>query len=135
MPGWSQYYLDYKGLKKIVSSLHSGKSDLSASSISLPLQSPLITGASPNPQSVSAVADPASIVNDANLSDAHTIELITVSGRDEDRGPVFQAHKTAFFFKLERELEKVCVESSVHSSIVTVHRSMHSIFKKRLSSS
>jgi hypothetical protein len=26
---------------------------------------------------------------------------------DDDRGPDFQAHKAAFFFKLERELEKV----------------------------
>jgi CDK inhibitor PHO81 len=32
-----------------------------------------------------------------------------VSGYDEDRGPDFQAHKAAFFFKLERELEKVSI--------------------------
>jgi CDK inhibitor PHO81 len=29
------------------------------------------------------------------------------TGQDDDRGPDFQAHKAAFFFKLERELEKV----------------------------
>jgi CDK inhibitor PHO81 len=33
--------------------------------------------------------------------------IFSASGQDEDRGPDFQAHKAAFFFKLERELEKV----------------------------
>jgi len=33
----------------------------------------------------------------------------SASGQDDDRGPDFQAHKAAFFFKLERELEKVCI--------------------------
>lgn len=33
--------------------------------------------------------------------------MLPVSGCDEDSGTGFQAHKTAFFFKLERELEKV----------------------------
>ena len=28
-------------------------------------------------------------------------------GQDDNRGPSFQAHKAAFFFKPERELEKV----------------------------
>lgn len=32
---------------------------------------------------------------------------IPVVGRDEDRGPEFQRSKAMFFFKLERELEKV----------------------------
>lgn len=32
--------------------------------------------------------------------------------QDEERGPHFQACKTAFFFKLQRELEKVCPNSS-----------------------
>ena len=31
----------------------------------------------------------------------------STSGQDDERGPDFQAHKAAFFFKLERELEKV----------------------------
>lgn len=34
--------------------------------------------------------------------------VLTTMGQDDDRGPDFQAHKAAFFFKLERELEKVC---------------------------
>lgn len=33
--------------------------------------------------------------------------VLTTMGQDDDRGPDFQAHKAAFFFKLERELEKV----------------------------
>ncbi|KAE9405970.1 hypothetical protein BT96DRAFT_293900 [Gymnopus androsaceus JB14] len=33
--------------------------------------------------------------------------LFSTSEHDEDRGPEFQAHKAAFFFKLERELEKI----------------------------
>ena len=32
--------------------------------------------------------------------------IFTGSGHDDDRGPDFRAHKAAFFFKLERELEK-----------------------------
>jgi CDK inhibitor PHO81 len=35
------------------------------------------------------------------------LPIFATSGRDEDRDPDFQAHKAAFFFKLERELEKV----------------------------
>jgi CDK inhibitor PHO81 len=33
--------------------------------------------------------------------------IFSGSGQDDDRGPDFRAHKAAFFFKLERELEKV----------------------------
>lgn len=33
--------------------------------------------------------------------------LYAALGQDDDRGPSFQAHKAAFFFRLERELEKV----------------------------
>jgi CDK inhibitor PHO81 len=33
--------------------------------------------------------------------------LAVLGGQDDDRGPDFQAHKAAFFFKLDRELEKV----------------------------
>lgn len=35
--------------------------------------------------------------------------IFSASELDEDRGPDFRAHRAAFFFKLERELEKVCL--------------------------
>ena len=108
MPGWSLYYLDYKGLKKIVSSLASGRTEPASSSTTLSLQPPVSAGTPSNIQRTSVKPDSSTIAGDAaNLQDAQTMELLSFSGRDEDRGPVFQAHKTAFFFKLERELEKV----------------------------
>ncbi|KAI8391658.1 uncharacterized protein BYT42DRAFT_557619 [Radiomyces spectabilis] len=58
---WSVHYLDYKGLKKFISSL------LNTSS-----------GA-----------------------------LVNGLASDEDRSKLLQSQKAAFFFKLERELEKV----------------------------
>jgi len=39
----------------------------------------------------------------------HEPPFLSTSGQDDDRGPDFQYHKAAFFFKLERELEKVRV--------------------------
>lgn len=40
--------------------------------------------------------------------------VLTTMGQDDDRGPDFQAHKAAFFFKLERELEKACFTLNLH---------------------
>jgi hypothetical protein len=40
--------------------------------------------------------------------------LLTNLAQDASRGGDFQAHKTAFFFKLERELEKVRIGSISH---------------------
>ena len=50
--------------------------------------------------------------NDAYLgsslsTDATAPLSIPTIGRDEERGPEFQRSKAMFFFKLERELEKV----------------------------
>ncbi|EJD01250.1 cyclin-dependent protein kinase inhibitor [Fomitiporia mediterranea MF3/22] len=88
IPGWSLYYLDYKGLKKIVSSLTAGRNSVEAATL--------------------AVGDtPAPGTQALELQDGQTLALLSASGRDEDRGPHFQAHKVAFFFKLERELEKI----------------------------
>ncbi|OCB90859.1 cyclin-dependent protein kinase inhibitor [Sanghuangporus baumii] len=87
IPGWSQYYLDYKGLKKIVSSLVSSRSGTYTLSVD-------------EQQEVTAAQTP-------ELADGQALALLSASGKDEDRGPHFQAHKAAFFFKLERELEKI----------------------------
>jgi CDK inhibitor PHO81 len=97
IPGWSEYYLDYKFLKKIISSLAAKRPASEAAALALgirpghPTSSTLVTGAH-------AAVDIASQINEPSL---------IPSGQDDDRGPDFQAHKAAFFFKLERELEKV----------------------------
>ena len=87
IPGWSQYYLDYKGLKKIVSSLASGR--VGSDTLSVDEHREVTSTQSPE------------------LADGQALALLSASGKDEDRGPHFQALKAAFFFKLERELEKV----------------------------
>ena len=113
MPGWSQYYLDYKALKKIVSSLASGRSLTESPS--------LVLGPRPtNPSLTSGASDVVHSLQDAsvNLQDQQALEILNASGRDEDRGPNFQAHKVAFFFKLERELEKVRVWRRLYSMLM-----------------
>lgn len=106
IPGWSQYYLDYKALKKIIS----------AANKSIPGNaSPFVKAIRPSDVLVSPTASassplpPTSLAVDAVLQANVTEPLaIPVVGRDEDRGPEFQRSKAMFFFKLERELEKVC---------------------------
>ncbi|CDO68721.1 hypothetical protein BN946_scf184652.g48 [Trametes cinnabarina] len=80
VPGWSAYYLDYKALKKIISSLVANRPPSEAVAL-----------ASPSSTHVPSEEPP----------------LYASLGQDDDRGPSFQAHKAAFFFKLERELEKI----------------------------
>ncbi|OSD04331.1 cyclin-dependent protein kinase inhibitor [Trametes coccinea BRFM310] len=80
VPGWSAYYLDYKALKKIISSLAANRPPSEAAAFAPPSNTPLPSEEPP---------------------------LYASLGQDDDRGPGFQAHKAAFFFKLERELEKI----------------------------
>ncbi|KAI0832509.1 cyclin-dependent protein kinase inhibitor [Trametes gibbosa] len=86
VPGWSAYYLDYKALKKIISSLTANR-----------------------PPSEAIVFTPPSSVRAPILSPSlgNHISPVVVDPIDDDRGPGFQAHKAAFFFRLERELEKI----------------------------
>ena len=97
IPGWSEYYLDYKFLKKIISSLAAKRPASEAAALALGIRpghsasSPLVSGAH-------TAVDIASRINEPSL---------IPSSQDDDRRPDFQAHKAAFFFKLERELEKV----------------------------
>ncbi|KAI0092626.1 SPX domain-containing protein [Irpex rosettiformis] len=83
VPGWSQHYLDYKSLKKIISSLESNR----------------------------PVAEAAALAVGTPGSEPSNLPLLPPGfGPDDDnRGREFQAYKAAFFFKLERELEKVCI--------------------------
>ncbi|KAI0047270.1 cyclin-dependent protein kinase inhibitor [Auriscalpium vulgare] len=98
IPGWSDYYLDYKFLKKIVSSLAAKRPASEAAALALGIRPGHILHQSTVNESLGA---------DASSLDANEPPLVTSSSQDDDRGPDFQAHKAAFFFKLERELEKV----------------------------
>lgn len=70
---------------------------------------------------------------------------IPIVGKDEERGPEFQRSKARFFFKLERELEKVrlipCPLSNVRSLIdadkicANLFRSTHFTCRRRKNSS
>ena len=95
VPGWSQFYLDYKALKKIVSALGSSKP------ITITPANPLRPG--------DVLGSPPILRNPARntSNDAQALFGIPSIAHEDDRGPTFQAHKAAFFFKLERELEKV----------------------------
>jgi CDK inhibitor PHO81 len=97
IPGWSEYYLDYKFLKKIVSSLAAKRPASEAAALALGIRPGHTTLSGPVSGAQEAV-DIASQINEPSL---------IPTGQDDDRGPDFQAHKAAFFFKLERELEKV----------------------------
>lgn len=76
----------------------------------------LVTGGidrSPLPQpSISAVDS-----LQANVSEPLSIPVV---GKDEERGPEFQRSKAMFFFKLERELEKVCTRAGGNSALANV---------------
>ncbi|KAG8927295.1 ubiquitin-protein ligase peroxin 12 [Tulasnella sp. 417] len=90
IPGWSQYYLDYKGLKKIVSSLEASYST-SPDAPTTPLRPSDVLNSPTNVSHPSPQAPPST----------------NSGGPEDDRGPVFQSHKASFFYKLERELEKI----------------------------
>ncbi|TFK29233.1 SPX-domain-containing protein [Coprinopsis marcescibilis] len=84
IPGWSAYYLDYKFLKKIISSLAANRPASEAAALALGVHSTIQSPTSPGQP-----------------------PFFPASDYDAGRGPDFQAHKAAFFFKLERELEKI----------------------------
>jgi len=94
IPGWSAYYLDYKFLKRIISSLSANRPASEAAALAL--------GVHP-----ADVLNPPTTEADLRSEGPDQPPIFSASGQDEDRGPGFQAHKAAFFFKLERELEKV----------------------------
>lgn len=98
VPGWSPYYLDYKALKKIISSLTTDRA------------------VSETPSSITQSVRPEDLLTRAPARihetglDTPGIEeppILASLGQDDDRGPNFQAQKAAFFFRLERELEKI----------------------------
>ncbi|KAJ6627519.1 cyclin-dependent protein kinase inhibitor [Mycena sp. CBHHK59/15] len=101
VPGWSAYYLDYKFLKKIISSLTAHRPASEAAALALGLRPVDILDPS-SPSAPSVLRDQPPILDDGPGAPP----LFSGSAQDE-RGPDFRAHKAAFFFKLERELEKI----------------------------
>ncbi|KAN0064831.1 phosphate system positive regulatory protein pho81 [Thecaphora frezii] len=84
--GWGAFYLDYKFLKKIINSLEKGR-----------LADAALFATGVRPEYVSSNGDQGEAE-----SPAQPQILPKIEGSDE-----LQIHKAAFFFKLERELEKI----------------------------
>ncbi|KDQ14759.1 hypothetical protein BOTBODRAFT_339997 [Botryobasidium botryosum FD-172 SS1] len=132
--GWSKYYLDYKSLKKIVSSLSGSKLSPGANESSdLP---PLALSPSAIDIGGTSTAEPGDL--GAAEESGVPITLLSVAGNDDDRDPDFQRCKAMFFFKLERELEKVGIPTdpillSPLDPNIPVFRSTSSTFRGRLS--
>ena len=83
IPGWSAAYLDYKFLKKIINSLEKGRLGDAAL---------FATGVRPD-----------YIPEDTATTETDDTQILPRSEKSDE----LQVHKAAFFFKLERELEKV----------------------------
>ncbi|KAF8665648.1 hypothetical protein AX16_000103 [Volvariella volvacea WC 439] len=112
IPGWSAYYLDYKFLKKIISSLAANRPASEAASLALGVRPSDVLTQSPASAPVASPAPitrtpPTSALLDDATSSTSRLPIFATTGQDEDRTPDFRAHKAAFFFKLERELEKI----------------------------
>ena len=103
-PGWSSYYLDYKFLKKIISSLTANRPAAEAAALALGVR-PHDNVIQSSPQHTTPRTPAAS-----PRSSPGEPPFFLASGHDIERGPDFRAHKAAFFFKLERELEKVFIK-------------------------
>jgi len=113
IPGWSEYYLDYKGLKKIVGSLRNttgNSATTAAASGSIAPEgvrpSDLFSTSSSTPRRQPPLWD-AGVPDQAATTLPHTPSFAASSTGDEDRGQEFQMIKASFFFKLQRELDKV----------------------------
>ncbi|KZT27048.1 SPX-domain-containing protein [Neolentinus lepideus HHB14362 ss-1] len=108
IPGWSPYYLDYKALKKIISLLTSKSQETTTPTEALTSSvrpTDLFQRASPAPETPATLAHQAP--GHVFTTEFPVPSIISTLGLDEDRDPNFQAHKAAFFFRLERELEKI----------------------------
>ena len=113
IPGWSEYYLDYKGLKKIVGSLRNttgNSATAAAASGSIAPEgvrpSDLFIARSSNPRGQPPLWDTGHPTHAATTLPT-TPAFAASSTGDEDRGQEFQMIKASFFFKLQRELDKV----------------------------
>lgn len=109
VPGWSQFYLDYKSLKKIISSLAAHRPASEAAALTVGV----------HPRDFFTPRGGSQDTVRSSTPSADEIPLFASFGHDDERGADFQAHKAAFFFKLERELEKV---SHANPSRPHIHR-------------
>ncbi|KDR83451.1 hypothetical protein GALMADRAFT_274898 [Galerina marginata CBS 339.88] len=104
VPGWSNYYLDYKFLKKIISSLAANRPASEAAALALGVRpTDTLIQLPPQPTSQTTRRSPGT----SPAGSPGQPPFFAASGHDLERGPDFRAHKAAFFFKLERELEKI----------------------------
>ncbi|SGY75482.1 BQ5605_C005g03428 [Microbotryum silenes-dioicae] len=92
LPGWSAFYCDYKSLKKIINSLAKGR----------PADAALLA-AGVRPPRPAGPEEPLHPSAEPQLL-AHSASVTSGNG---GQGSLLQAHKAAFFYKLERELEKI----------------------------
>jgi CDK inhibitor PHO81 len=109
VPGWSTSYLDYKALKKIVSSLTKKRLDTVSPATTVDSTGSVVFGGSRGFANGSnkAVAQPALWEPSGTELVQPLIPTIVAPSSEEDRGPAFQEHKAAFFSRLELELKKV----------------------------
>lgn len=117
MPGWSQYYLDYKFLKKIISSLEANRPASEAAALALGVRPHDPTLIQSSWQHASQTLRRSPVSSPASPGQPPIFEA---SRHDLEREPDFRAHKAAFFFKLERELEKVydCISASPEYGLI-----------------
>lgn len=113
IPGWSEYYLDYKGLKKIVGSLRNTTGSIATTAAASGSIAPervrpsdLFMTRSSTPRGQPLLWDPGVPARAATPLPS-TPAFAASSTGDEDRGQEFQMIKASFFFKLQRELDKV----------------------------
>ncbi|KAK8849399.1 hypothetical protein IAR55_004731 [Kwoniella newhampshirensis] len=128
VPGWGEYYLNYKALKKIINSYAAGRPASDASLLSLglrPAKRPITAtdgkSDSPSPAPpISELAQDDSIRQTAAdleplppeteppaPSGASSLMSRDPTGSSYDKGESFRAHRDVFFFTLQRELEKI----------------------------
>lgn len=113
-PGWGSFYVDYKGLKKVSLLLRSNY-NLPAPPHPLPPLTQIINSlAKGRPADAALLAagirPPRPTGPEEPLHPSSEPQLIAHTAGvavGEGEGSLLQVHKAAFFFKLERELEKV----------------------------
>jgi CDK inhibitor PHO81 len=103
--------LDYKFLKKIVSSLAANRPGSEAAVLALGIRPADILNTPSSPTYETHANTPTelwgrSATGITMMPDSDVPPILSAVRQDEDKGPDFQAHKAVFFFKLERELEK-----------------------------
>ena len=140
MPGWSPYYLDYKFLKKIISSFAAKRPGAEAAALALGMRpADILSPVQPQTDAQTPLTGHPNIWESSLMTTDPDLPPIAAAMPGEDTSLDFQAHKAAFFFKLERELEKVrghqILRSHLDLSLMYFRRSTAFISRRKLSSS